>query len=300
MIKKNKNGFTLIELLAVIIILGILLLIAVPAVSKYIDNSRKNTYVNSVKSMVDAVTTSVNNLEYGVIPLKNEGIIIPFSKVELEKGSNTKSPYGKYVEDKSYIIVINDGEKFDYFVVALDESGYAIPCINVKELDTKDIIIDGTKIDKNIYGIEQISTLDENQYLTTDELMFNLKKANENGIIKIGINEYYNGTLNDAIASGMIKTYNKDGKKYIELLGDIKLNERFNVGKDNEENMVLVLNGHTLTSSESIVVDIYSGTLEIDGTKEGSKINITPYITAKGQAYFIEKINGGKDNLWIC
>ena len=29
-IKKNKHGFTLIELLAVIIILGILLLIAVP------------------------------------------------------------------------------------------------------------------------------------------------------------------------------------------------------------------------------------------------------------------------------
>ena len=37
----NKKGFTLIELLAVIIILGVLLLIAVPSVSKYITNSSK-------------------------------------------------------------------------------------------------------------------------------------------------------------------------------------------------------------------------------------------------------------------
>lgn len=35
-------------------------------------------------------------------------------------------------------------------------------------------------------------------------------------------------------------------------------------------------------------------------TKDGIKVKITPYITAKGQAYFINKIKGGKDNLWIC
>ena len=43
---KNK-GLTLIELLAVIIILGILMLIAIPSVTNYINNFRKESYVNT-------------------------------------------------------------------------------------------------------------------------------------------------------------------------------------------------------------------------------------------------------------
>ena len=39
---KNKKGFTLIELLAVIVILGIILVIAIPSISAAILNSRKN------------------------------------------------------------------------------------------------------------------------------------------------------------------------------------------------------------------------------------------------------------------
>ena len=35
----NKKGFTLIELLAVIIILGILMIITIPSVTKYINDS---------------------------------------------------------------------------------------------------------------------------------------------------------------------------------------------------------------------------------------------------------------------
>jgi prepilin-type N-terminal cleavage/methylation domain-containing protein len=37
----NKKGFTLIEIIAVIIVISILLLIAVPSVSRYIEESRQ-------------------------------------------------------------------------------------------------------------------------------------------------------------------------------------------------------------------------------------------------------------------
>ena len=76
---KDKKGFTLIELLAVIIILGVLLLIAVPTISKYIENSRKNTYVNTIKTMVNSVSTAVNAMELPYALGKNEGMIVPFS-----------------------------------------------------------------------------------------------------------------------------------------------------------------------------------------------------------------------------
>lgn len=51
---KKKNGFTLIELLAVIVIMGILMLVAIPAISRVIENSRKDTFVDIAKSYVNA------------------------------------------------------------------------------------------------------------------------------------------------------------------------------------------------------------------------------------------------------
>ena len=48
-----KKGFTLIELLAVIIILGILMLVAIPSVTKYISDSRKEGYVATAKTIID-------------------------------------------------------------------------------------------------------------------------------------------------------------------------------------------------------------------------------------------------------
>lgn len=44
----NKKGFTLIELIGVILILIILIMYAVPRISKLYKNSKKNTFLNNV------------------------------------------------------------------------------------------------------------------------------------------------------------------------------------------------------------------------------------------------------------
>ena len=59
----KKNGFTLIELLAVIIILGILMIIAIPSVTRYISDSRKNSYVDSAKEIIGSARNLVNSGE---------------------------------------------------------------------------------------------------------------------------------------------------------------------------------------------------------------------------------------------
>ena len=57
--KLNGKGFTLIELLAVITIMGILMLVAIPAVSRTIENSRRDTFADVAKTYINAVRNSV-------------------------------------------------------------------------------------------------------------------------------------------------------------------------------------------------------------------------------------------------
>ena len=145
--KMNKKGFTLIELLAVIIILGVLLLIAVPSVSKYIQQSRMKTYNNNLSNFVSAVTNEVNAMDYSS-PYSfksDEVLVVAFNKIDIERGSNEKSPFSYYDQTKSFVLVtrkydvttndkgtedVSDDEKvytpvgYNYYVQALDESGY--------------------------------------------------------------------------------------------------------------------------------------------------------------------------------
>ena len=55
--KKNLKsaGFTLIELLAVITIMGILMMVAIPSVSRTIENSRRDTFADVAKQYINTI-----------------------------------------------------------------------------------------------------------------------------------------------------------------------------------------------------------------------------------------------------
>lgn len=159
--KLNKKGFTLIELLAVIIILGVLLLIAVPSVSKYIQQSRMKTYRNNLSGLISAVTNEVNAMDDADYIFSAEQVlVVPFEKIELEKGSNAKSPFSTYNKQKSFVLVVRkyDDESnpigYQYYVQALDEAGYGTYLkqddkTEIETLKATDLVtlpISGTKV----------------------------------------------------------------------------------------------------------------------------------------------------------
>ena len=60
---KNKKGVTLVELLAVIVIMGIIAAIAVPAIGGLIENTRKNAAIAQLDQMVEAANLYALNAE---------------------------------------------------------------------------------------------------------------------------------------------------------------------------------------------------------------------------------------------
>lgn len=56
--KKNNKGFTLIELLAVIVILAVLILVAMPAVTTLMERSRKGAFVTEAEQFAKGLQTA--------------------------------------------------------------------------------------------------------------------------------------------------------------------------------------------------------------------------------------------------
>lgn len=133
---KNKKGFTLIELLAVIIILGILLVIAIPSVTNYISDSRKSSYVKSAKLLVSAAKNMVNE---GKFNSHDTSITYYIDSRCLKTENANKSPYGEF--DPAYVIFTFDGKGYDYYWTSRDTTGQGVKkIINIDKLQEDDII----------------------------------------------------------------------------------------------------------------------------------------------------------------
>lgn len=71
---KNRNGFTLVELLAVIVLLGIIIVLVTPNVTKNLDDSKKGIESLEIKSLEDAAKLYINSIADGVDEITLGGV----------------------------------------------------------------------------------------------------------------------------------------------------------------------------------------------------------------------------------
>ena len=139
--KKKNKAFTLIELLAVIIILGVLMIIAIPSVTTYISNSRKTAYIDTAKQVIFGARNLVNEGRLEMYSTDST-YYIKASCIKTENGGKegAKSPFGDFIDDDTYVVVTYSGTGYDYYWVSRDTAGLGVPeATKVDELDIDDI-----------------------------------------------------------------------------------------------------------------------------------------------------------------
>ena len=117
----NNKGFTLIELLAVIIILAILMTLAITAMSGYIRDAKKDTFITTAQQYANAARLSFVNGEYDatLMPARGQCLAVAVDSIALESGSH-KSSFGQDYTSNSYIIIFNNTstgqDKYEYYI----------------------------------------------------------------------------------------------------------------------------------------------------------------------------------------
>lgn len=156
---KNNKGFTLIEIIAVIVILSVLLLIAVPTVSKTITNARKDTFIQNAKDEIEIARAKLLNKDLAVTKHYNSTekptrcktppigyyTSIPNDAI----GTNKKSTFGfEFIE--SYVLAVNVSDnkkgtgtkdKIIYYYGAIDKSKNGIQYTQEEKLNKNKVQI---------------------------------------------------------------------------------------------------------------------------------------------------------------
>lgn len=152
LIKKIK-GFTLIELLAVLVILAILVAVAFPAVSRYLESSRKNTFKSNASIAIDVVRTDIvasdiynQGVTTGVTAYQTNGYKYSLEVINtlLDKKLEKTSYSTDYDLENSYVTAVPNADNtgYVYHVCLTDED-------NSHTIDADETGIEGASITTN-------------------------------------------------------------------------------------------------------------------------------------------------------
>ena len=189
----NKKGFTLIEVIAVIIIIGVIMLIAIPSVSSIIMSSRKKTYIVDANRYIEGAKNFINTND---INLRDGNTTFYIPKKCLDMDKSQESPFGEWKD--VYVVVTYDGYKYQYYYASTDTKGMGITLTHSSELKNSSIKTNiesistkvGVGLREYIVVFEDDCKLDTviNSSITPESSIEGVETPSEDGEISSGVN----------------------------------------------------------------------------------------------------------------
>lgn len=145
---KNRKGFTLIEILAVVIIIGVLSGVGVVAVSSYIEDARKTTFAALAEEYLNYARGLKATDALVQEPKKDEALLMPLEMMDLDTNKKFETPYGAIDANRSYVVLINDGDDITYYINLVDTTNHYLlmqPYEGVKKANIQIGNIDSNK-----------------------------------------------------------------------------------------------------------------------------------------------------------
>ena len=168
--KMHNKGFTLVELLAMLTVLAVLMIVAIPNISQILKNSRMNQVKMDARKMVDSAKIKISKDNKKTIIEKNKYYYI-FSLDYLDTNDDIKKgPNGGEYDKYSSFVIYNRSDGTPHYYVRLIEkknNDYYVLTKDSKNITEIDEI---TKKDSTIEvkKVNSISTVTKDDYKVND------------------------------------------------------------------------------------------------------------------------------------
>ena len=176
--KMNNKGFTLIEILGAIAILAILMGISISAISRVVNKSRKEVYVDMVRIQKKSMENLIASEKYYVY---DENTVYYFDYHLINDEEALKSPFADW--ESAYVVVTCTGDQLTYYWTGIDKAGWKInlrkPVTELEAIDVYNVqtghVIPGASIGARdkvvIYNInEDTGKVEELEQGTSNEM----------------------------------------------------------------------------------------------------------------------------------
>lgn len=182
----KKNGFTFVELLAMLTVIGIIMLVAIPNISGMLKNQRLGSLKTDATSMVESAKAKAGKDRLMPKPKVGECIVFPLNYLD-DNENIIKGPNGGlYDQFDSIVVYTRVDNKYKYYVRLVE-------IYNDKRIGVS--LIESTSIDSLKYG--DIGEIDDNIGLTKDDnRSTSIEKLESFGSITAKCNDvigYYSG-----------------------------------------------------------------------------------------------------------